>query len=114
LTEVAKKAKLVVDANGVAIQSPLHLFPTVTVLNVAATNVNGTALTGIEIVRLCASEACVVKFGRDNSITAVDGTDTYLPANTPEYFSLRGDTYIACVKLVAGAGAGKLYITPME
>jgi hypothetical protein len=113
MAEVIKKAKLVVDANGVAIQSPLHPFPTVTALDLDISHISGS-LAGIEIVRLCANEACFVKFGRDDGITSVADTDTYLPANVPEYFALRGDLYIAAIKATGGAGTGHLFITPME
>ena len=113
MTEVAKKAKLVVDANGVAIQSPLHPFPTVTVLDLDVSHISGS-FAGIEIVRLCASEACHIKFGRYDGIIAVADVDLYLPADVPEYFNLRGDLYIASVKVTGGAGTGHLFITPME
>lgn len=112
MTEVAKKAKLVVDANGVAVQSSLNPFPTVTVLAIGAVaTVNATAFSGIEIVRLVSTANCHIAFGRYATIAAT-ANDTYLPADKPEYFNLGGDSYISVIR--SGVVAGSLYITPME
>jgi hypothetical protein len=102
----AKRARLAVDDNGNSIQGALHPKSTV-VINVSTANQTGTdALAGIEVVRLCATEACYVKFG---AVATVN--DVFLPASVPEYFTLRGDSFISCIKTAAGAGTGKLHIT---
>jgi len=100
-----KKVRLVTDDNGNVVQA-LHPKRTV-VLNVSTVNQTATdALLGIEVVRLCATEACYVRFGAVSTVN-----DVFLPAGVPEYFTLRGDSFISCIKTSAGAGTGILHIT---
>lgn len=101
----AKRVRLVTDGNGNVVQA-LHPKSTV-VINVSTVNQTSTdALLGIEVVRLCATEACYVKFG---AVATVN--DVYLSAGIPENFTLRGDQFISCIKTSGGAGTGKLHIT---
>jgi hypothetical protein len=107
-----KKTRLPVDANGNAVQA-LHPRSKAN-QEVAFTNVSALSevLVEAEIVRISSSKNCRVRFG-DSSITALI-TDTFLKSDTPEYFSLRGDTYIAVIRDAVSAESGTLYITIMD
>jgi len=107
---VAKKIKLVTDSNGVRVQEVFHPA-TAQLVAIGAGSLLSTVITGVEIVRLVATGNCHVRFGDNASIVAL-GTDMYLPANVPEFFSLHGDTYIAVIR--DAALAGWLCITPMD
>src|SRR4030042_1360394 len=118
MTEVIRTPRLATDANGVAIQSPLHPFATGNIINVAgaATASAKDTLANVRVVRLIATEACWIKFARTSTaaLTVVADTDgMYLPKDMPEYFTVRGsDEYIGCIKATGGAGAGLLVIQP--
>ena len=108
---MAKKIKLVVDANGVGIQGAFHPA-SAQLVAIGAGSLRSTVISGVEVVRLVASGNCHVKFSDQSTVTAVAATDMYLAAYIPEYFSLKGDTYIAVIR--DGAAVGWLCITPME
>jgi hypothetical protein len=104
-----KKIKLISDANGVGVQEVFHPEASQNI-NIGVASALSTDLTGVEIVRLVATGNCHVKFG--NSTITAGATDMYVPTDTPEYFSLGGDTYIAVIQ--DAAALGLLFITPMD
>jgi hypothetical protein len=101
-----KKVCLVYDANGSPVQGALSPYST-TVVAFDGSARNIAPLEG-EIVRLIATQDCHIKFG--GAVVVATTNDTFLKANQVEYFSLRGNTYIAAIK---DPGAGSLYITVM-
>ncbi len=108
---MTRKIRLTYDANGSPVQGSLHPSPTTTTLDIgAASEKNANAFTEIEVVRLIATGNCHVKFG--NATVVAIATDMYLASGREEYFTLRGDTFIAVIRDIASTG--KLFITPME
>ena len=57
------------------------------------------------VVRLVASTACFVAFGK-----TATASDMFLPANTPELFTINGGDTISAIQSAAG---GNLHITEM-
>lgn len=108
---MAKKIRLVYDANGSPVQGAFHPTIDTQLITIgAATDKNATALTGVEIVRLIASGNCHVKFG--NITVEATASDMYMASGREEYFSLGGDTYIAVIQ--DGVATGSLFITPVD
>jgi hypothetical protein len=105
---MSKKIRLPVDANGFAVQGALHpdtKSETVVAFDANARNASPLAC---QVVRVWATQDCHLAFG-GSSVTAT-GANLLLLKNTPEYFSLNDDVYIAAIKDTL---AGNLYITPM-
>jgi len=104
---MARKVTLVYDANGSPVQGSLCPEDTI-IISYDGTTRNADALEAVEIVRLISTTDCHIKFG--NAVVEAVVTDMLLKANLVEYFSLRGNTYIAAIKDV---GAGDLFVTIM-
>lgn len=105
-----KKITLPVDANGFPIQAALHPdSKNEVVVAFDASARNSATLQGCQVVRVWASQDCHLAFGGSGVIATT--SNLLLVKNTPEYFSLNGDGYIAAIK---NSLAGNLYITPMN
>jgi hypothetical protein len=113
MTKAIKKIRLPYDAFGSPVQGCLHPDSrNEQQISFDGSTVNSTALVGVQVVRLWASADCHIAFGSTSSTVAIQ-TNLLLKANSPEYFSLNEDEYIAAVKVTAGS-TGTLYITPMN
>jgi hypothetical protein len=115
-----KKSRLVIDANGMPIETILHPVSTIVLPIKAvgdATTVTAVgAFTQVECIRLCSTEACLILLsdvGTQATQPPVLG-ETYIPAFIPQKINLGGKAYLSCIKMVGGAGAGSLYITIMN
>ena len=104
-----KKAVMATDGNGVAIQGALRPKGTTVIAytDTAAKNVTAFAC---QIVRLYSSTDCFIKFGDKGTLVATT-SDMPLKATTPEYFNMRGNSFISAVRSTA---SGNLYVTEME
>jgi hypothetical protein len=104
-----KKIRLPVDSNGFPVQGALHP-DTVSEQVVAfdASSRNATSLV-CQVVRVWATQDCHLAFGGPGVVATT--ANLLLLKNTPEYFSLNNDGYIAVIKDTL---AGNLYITPMD
>ena len=107
-TTIKRRARLEVDGYGVAIQGCLHPCQTIAIPYTGVAGVNSGPIVA-QVVRIRATTNCYVKFS-SSSVLAVN-TDMYLPANTPEMFSMAEDTYISAIQVASG---GTLYVTLMD
>jgi hypothetical protein len=105
---MTRKISMPFDDHGVEVQNALFPSSTEVVLVRVAANCSVTPMVG-QVVRLVATSNCYIKFG--NVVAVATSSDVFLPANLPEYFSLRLDQYISVIRDTAD---GKLYITIME
>lgn len=111
------KAKLATDANGMQIQGALRPMPgssqnvTVVAANSVSTKLVDANGVPYEIVRLLSTVDAYVRFG-DFATVAAAIADMYLKANMAEYFSLRGMSYIAVIRI--GASDGIMNIQVMD
>lgn len=102
-----KKIRLPVDANGFPVQGALHPdTPNEIIVSISGASARSTVLP-CQVVRVWCDTDCHIAFG-DVGILALI-TSLLLKANTPEYFSMGSDTYIAVI-----GTSGSLFITPME
>jgi hypothetical protein len=104
-----RKVVMVTDGNGVAVQGALHPKGTTAIAYTAVAGVNATPLA-CQVVRLHSTTDCYIKFGDLSTLAAVVG-DMFLKANTPEYFTMRGDSRISAIR---DSVSGTLYVTEME
>ena len=104
-----RKVVMVTDGNGVAVQGALHPKSTTAIAYTAVAGVNATPFA-CQVVRLHSTTDCYVKFG-DLSTLAALVTDMFLKANTPEYFTMRGNSRISAIR---DSVSGTLYVTEME
>jgi len=108
----ARKARLTVDAFGVAIQGSLRPRDGGGQnVDVHAHSHTSTIITGAQIVRLVSTVGCHLMFGEVDTTAAIV-TDMLLPANVPEYFNIDGLKYIATFR--DGGVDGSLNIQIME
>jgi len=77
--------------------------------NVAYTGTAGTVentiTSGVQKVRVCATSACYIVIGVSPTATAAG---IYLPADTPEYFTIGPGEKVSAIQLSAG---GTLHVT---
>jgi len=108
-----RKATLETDGNGTQIQGFLHPSQTVSVAYTGVAGVNPSANPIIaQIVRIRSTSNCMVKFSSTGVLATA--ADMYLPANTPETFTLSQDRYISAIRDPVTAINGTLYITIMD
>jgi hypothetical protein len=111
------KAKMATDANGTQIQGALRPKPgasqnvTVVAANTVSTKLVDAGGVPYEIVRLLSTVDAYVRFG-DFATVAAAVADMYLKASMAEYFSLRGMSYIAVIRI--GGADGILNIQVMD
>jgi len=107
------KIRMVMDAYGQPVQGALR--PRIggsqnVAYAGAGVSFHSTLLVNAEVVRLVATTDCHLRFGDFDHPTALV-TDMLVKANQPEYFALRGSTYIAVCR---DSADGYLNIQIME
>jgi hypothetical protein len=103
---MADKIKMSVDGFGNAFQA---LNPSTTVVvAIGGTSAQNSSPIVAEVVRLIATSDCHVKFSPTGGSATT--SDMFLKAGVAEYFSMKGDQYIAVIQATAG---GNLFITNM-
>ena len=70
-----------------------------------AGTVANTVTSGVQKVRVCASSACYIAIGVSPTATTAS---IYLPADTPEYFTIGPGEKVSAIQLSAG---GTLHVT---
>jgi len=104
---VGYAADLLRDGYGTAIQGVL--FPSAAQSkSISSTATRSTAMT-LPIIRVVSTTACFVSIG-SSTVTATTSSH-YLPANTVEYFLLRGNGYLSAV---TSSATGTIYISEMN
>lgn len=64
--------------------------------------------TGVYKVRVVVTTAAYIKIGKDATATT---SDVYMPADSPEYFSIRPGEKVAAVQVSSG---GNLHVTEVS
>lgn len=104
-----KRVCLPIDANGNPVQGALHPDSRAEQVVAFDASARNTTVLTCQIVRVWASQDCHLAFGGSGIVATT--SNLLLLKNTPEYFSIDGDGYIAAIKDTL---AGNLYITPMN
>jgi len=101
-----KKVRLPIDGSGNPVQALHPDSANEQIITSTGASQLSASLQGVEVVRVWSDADCHIAFG-DIGVVAT-ATSLLLKANSPEYFSLRGDWYIAVF------GASHVYVTPMN